>query len=93
MSKLIPIVFLLCFSLLPVTVNALTFKKGEVLGPDGKVYYGASPEQQEKLIGQFRKISEILSAHFSPETRFLSDQNSAKVQVTQFPTFLQCIPK
>ena len=50
MSKLIPIVFLLCFSLLPVTVNALTFKKGEVLGPDGKVYSGASPEQQEKLI-------------------------------------------
>ena len=50
MRKLILLVFLLCYSLLPVTVNALTFKKGEVLGPDGKVYTGASPEQQEKLI-------------------------------------------
>jgi len=30
--------------------NALTFKKGEVLGPDGNVYTGASPEQLERLI-------------------------------------------
>jgi len=29
---------------------ALTFKKGEVLGPDGQVYHGASPKQLESLI-------------------------------------------
>ena len=30
--------------------TALTFKKGEVLGPDGNVYTGASPDQMERLI-------------------------------------------
>ena len=30
--------------------SALTFKTGEVLGPDGNVYTGASPEQLERLI-------------------------------------------
>ena len=30
--------------------QALTFKKGEVLGNDGEVYHGASPEQMERLI-------------------------------------------
>ena len=30
--------------------QALTFKKGEVLGNDGEVYNGASPEQMERLI-------------------------------------------
>jgi len=29
---------------------ALTFKQGEVLGPDGNVYTGASPEQMERLV-------------------------------------------
>lgn len=32
------------------TAQALTFKKGEVLGSDGKTYLGASPEQMERLI-------------------------------------------
>ena len=32
------------------TAQALTFKKGEVLGPDGEIYNGASPEQLERLI-------------------------------------------
>jgi hypothetical protein len=32
------------------TAQALTFKKGEVLGADGEIYYGASPEQMERLI-------------------------------------------
>ena len=31
-------------------VSALTFKKGQVLGADGEVYDGASPEQKEALI-------------------------------------------
>ena len=30
--------------------QALTLKKGEVLGNDGEVYHGASPEQMERLI-------------------------------------------
>lgn len=30
--------------------SALTLKKGEVLGPDGNLYTGASPEQIERLI-------------------------------------------
>ena len=30
--------------------QALTFKTGEVLGPDGNTYKGASPEQMERLI-------------------------------------------
>ena len=32
------------------TTQALTFKKGEVLGADGEIYHGASPEQMERLI-------------------------------------------
>ena len=32
------------------TAQALTFKKGEVLGANGKTYEGASPEQLERLI-------------------------------------------
>ena len=32
------------------TAQALTFKKGEVLGADGKTYKGASNEQLERLI-------------------------------------------
>lgn len=49
-NKLVLFFCLLSLSVLPMTTNALTFKKGEVLGPDGKVYSGASPDQQEKLI-------------------------------------------
>ena len=30
--------------------QALTFKSGEILGPDGKTYKGASPEQMDRLI-------------------------------------------
>ena len=32
------------------TSFAVNIKSGEVLGPDGKVYKGASPEQKEKII-------------------------------------------
>ena len=32
------------------TAQALTFKKGEVLGSDGQTYQGASPEQMQRLI-------------------------------------------
>ena len=32
------------------TTHALTFKRGEVLGPGGEVYHGASPKEMEALI-------------------------------------------
>ena len=32
------------------TAHALTLKKGEVLGPDGEIYHGASPKLMEALI-------------------------------------------
>ncbi|MEC8673292.1 MAG: hypothetical protein VXY13_06070 [Pseudomonadota bacterium] len=35
--------------------QALTFKTGEVLGPDGNTYKGASPEQMERLIERAAK--------------------------------------
>ena len=35
--------------------NALTFKKGEVVGADGEIYHGASPEQLERLIEQAKE--------------------------------------
>ena len=34
--------------------NALTLKTGEVLGSDGKVYSGASPEQLSKMEKTFK---------------------------------------
>ena len=33
----------------------LTLKSGQVLGPDGKVYDGASPEQKIKIISSLSK--------------------------------------
>ena len=36
----------------PMTASALTFKKGQVLGPDGQVYDGASPQLRERLIAE-----------------------------------------
>ena len=35
--------------------NALTFKKGQVLGADGEVHDGASPEQQAALVEQSKQ--------------------------------------
>lgn len=35
-----------------MTASALTFKKGQVLGPDGQVYDGASPQLRERLIAE-----------------------------------------
>lgn len=36
----------------PMTASALTFKKGQVLGPDGQVYDGASPQLRDRLIAE-----------------------------------------
>ena len=38
---------------------ALTFKKGQVLGSDGQVYDGASPEQEEALIKRVEEEGEV----------------------------------
>ena len=45
--------------LLTSTANALTFKKGEVLGSDGKVYDGASPEMEASLIRRAEEEGEL----------------------------------
>lgn len=41
------------------TANALTLKSGQVLGADGGVYDGASPEKQQALIAQAQNGGEI----------------------------------
>ena len=49
----------LALLLLTSTANALTFKKGEVLGSDGKVYDGASPEMEASLIRRAEEEGEL----------------------------------
>lgn len=39
--------------------NALTLKTGQVLGSDGQVYDGASPEQRERLINKVQNGADI----------------------------------
>jgi len=43
--------------------SALTLKKGEVLGSDGQVYTGASPEQQERLVERAKNGGDIAGVH------------------------------
>ena len=46
-------------SLVVVTqAQALTFKKGEVLGADGQIYQGASPDQIDRLIDKAKESGE-----------------------------------
>ena len=40
-------------------VSALTFKKGQVLGADGALYEGASPEQEKALIKKAEEDGEM----------------------------------
>jgi len=42
----------LSFLLIAGPASALTFKKGQVLGSDGQIYDGASPEQRENIIAR-----------------------------------------
>ena len=54
---------LLIFSALCLTTStsfALTLKTGEVLGPDGGVYKGASPEQLDRLISNSKASDETV---------------------------------
>ena len=37
---------------IPISASALTFKKGEVLGSDGQIYEGASPNVRARLIAK-----------------------------------------
>ena len=51
--KIIYSVFLaIAIFTLPMTASALTFKKGQILGPDGKVYDGASPQLRARLVAE-----------------------------------------
>lgn len=48
------------FSLVAITqTQALTFKKGEVLGSDGKTYQGASPEQMDRLVEKAKATGDV----------------------------------
>ena len=40
-------------------VSALTFKKGQVLGADGEIYDGASPEQEAALVRKAEEDGEM----------------------------------
>ena len=42
-------------ALAAMPAHALTFKKGQVLGSDGEVYNGASPDHQAALVEQSKK--------------------------------------
>ena len=37
---------------IPLSAQALTFKKGQVLGNDGQLYEGASPEEMDRLVAK-----------------------------------------
>lgn len=50
MTKIIMAVFMGVAVSLSAGAQALTFKSGEVLGPDGNMYVGASPENLENII-------------------------------------------
>jgi len=39
--------------------SALTFKKGEVLGPDGTMHEGASPDQMQRLIANAEESGDV----------------------------------
>ena len=52
---------------LPMTASALTFKKGQVLGPDGQVYDGASPQIRERLIAEAAEATKEAWANISQE--------------------------
>lgn len=55
MKNFAQFLILLGFILTSTVSNGLTFKKGEVLGSDGKVYEGASLTQLDRLISKAKK--------------------------------------
>jgi len=57
-SGLVPSVCLVAILAVPMAASALTFKKGQVLGPDGNLYDGASPAHREKLIEKAQRTGE-----------------------------------
>jgi len=52
-------ILLLWLLVLPLLASALTFETGQVIGPDGKIYDGASPQQREKLIERAKNGGDI----------------------------------
>jgi len=51
-----------------VNAHALTLKSGEVLGGDGQVYKGASPDQQKNIV-EASKRSGFLATARNPASR------------------------
>ena len=43
---------------MPLAASALTFKKGQVLGSDGQIYDGASPDLRDRLIKKAQRTGE-----------------------------------
>lgn len=43
---------------MPLVASALTFKKGQVLGSDGQIYDGASPDLRDRLIKKAQRTVE-----------------------------------
>ena len=58
MKLFVPVLLSMILVLGAESGNALTFKKGEVLGADGQVYEGASPTQLDRLISRAKKGGE-----------------------------------
>ena len=58
MKLFVPVLLSMILVLGAESGNALTFKKGEVLGADGQVYEGASPTQLDRLISRAQKGGE-----------------------------------
>ena len=54
------IALIIVFILIAVEAYALTLRSGEVLGSDGKVHKGASPEQKERLKNRDSTISDLI---------------------------------
>ena len=50
MTKTIMAIFIGVTVTLSAGAQALTFKSGEVLGPDGNMYVGASPDNLENIV-------------------------------------------
>ena len=55
LSKTIASCLLISSVLFTAPALALTFKKGQVLGADGEVYDGASPDQRDAIISNSKR--------------------------------------
>ena len=63
MRRLIWTCLTITLVLASASAGALTLKKGEVLGSDGEVYTGASPEEQERLVEKAKNGGDMAGVH------------------------------